>query len=132
MRSENLKWKIALTIIYVLAAVAGSIGVFYCENRFWIFGASIATAPALFSVREINQIVYGSLEILFAGIALWDAASKGRGDFSSDFSPDFQTYQWRVILLQIGGAIFVLIRGLDNCRVAKLPQCLFELIRSNK
>ena len=40
--------------------------------------------------------------------------SQGRGSFSSDFSNDFDVFRVQIILLQAFGAIFVMIRGLDN------------------
>jgi hypothetical protein len=45
---------------------------------------------------------------------LWDASGKGRGGFSSAFSSGFDTFQLSVVLIQTFGAIYVLIRGLDN------------------
>jgi len=110
---------LAITLLLISAGGGGFI--FYGRGRFYIFIASIVTALALYGVRENNRRLYGAIEILFAGFALWDAAAKGRGDFNLDFSPtDFQTYQWLVILLQTGAAIYVLVRGLDNFQFAHL------------
>jgi hypothetical protein len=46
---------------------------------------------------------------------LWNSWKQGRGAFSSDFSSkDFDVWNWQVILLQTFGAMYVIIRGLDN------------------
>jgi hypothetical protein len=107
-------------LVLLSCTVGGAIYVFDGRQQFWIFIVSIAVGLSLYVMREVDRVLYGLLEVLFAGFALWDAAGKGRGDFSNDFSNDFQTYQWLVILLQTGGAIYVLIRGLDNCKAYQL------------
>jgi hypothetical protein len=111
------RWWRQITLLAISAA--GGVFIFYGQGRFWLFVASVATALALYGVREIDRRLYGAIEIIFAVIALWDASEKGRGAFSADFANDFQTYQWLVILLQTGGSIYVLIRGLDNFQLAR-------------
>jgi hypothetical protein len=60
------------------------------------------------------RVVYGLIEVAFGLYVLWNAAGKGHGSFSSGFSSGFDTFQLSVILIQTFGAIYILIRGLDN------------------
>lgn len=69
----------------------------------------------MFLLRLRERVIYGAVEVAFRVFALWDAAGKGRGDFNPDFSSDFAKFQLTVVLIQTFGAIYVIIRGLDNC-----------------
>jgi hypothetical protein len=89
--------------------------VVYPSTRATIIVGGIVAALALFAFRQQQRLVYGLLELTFAVFFLLDASSKGRGDFSLDFNNDFATFKLQVVLLQTFGAIYVIIRGLDNC-----------------
>ena len=78
-------------------------------------GASgIVTALCLFLLRLRFRFLYGLIEVGFGLFVLWDASGKGRGGFGAGFSTGFDTFQMSVVLIQTFGAIYVLIRGLDN------------------
>ncbi|MBK3666156.1 hypothetical protein JJE66_33665 [Bradyrhizobium diazoefficiens] len=79
-----------------------------------IIAAGIFVALSLFLLRLRFRVVYGAIEVVFGLYVLWDAAGKGRGSFSSGFSSGFDTFQISVVLIQTFGAIYILIRGLDN------------------
>ena len=79
-----------------------------------IFGCGIVVAVSLFCFRFRFRLIYGLGELVFGLLVLWDATGKGRGAFSSDFSSGFDIFQLSVVFIQTFGAIYVLIRGLDN------------------
>ena len=89
--------------------------VVYPSTKGTIIASGIVLALAMFALRQQQRLVYGLVELVFAVFVLWDASSKGRGDFSADFGSDFATFKLSVVLLQTFGAIYVIIRGLDNC-----------------
>jgi hypothetical protein len=68
----------------------------------------------LFLLRLRFRFLYGGVELVFGLYVLWNASDKGRGSFSSGFSSGFDTFQISVVLIQTFGAIYVIIRGLDN------------------
>ena len=77
----------------------------------------------MFAFRQQQRLLYGLLELAFAVFVLVDASSKGRGDFSADLvGNDFATFKLSVVLLQTFGAIYVIIRGLDNCYQGSPPK----------
>ena len=88
---------------------------FHSADRRIIVLCGVVVAITLFLWRIKFRFVYGVLELCFGFLVLWDAAGKGRGSFSSDFSGDFTAFQLSVVLIQTFGAIYVLIRGMDNC-----------------
>jgi hypothetical protein len=79
-----------------------------------IVASGIVTAICLFLLRLRFRFLYGLIELVFGLCVLWDASGKGRGGFSSGLSSGFDTFQISVVLIQTFGAIYVLIRGLDN------------------
>jgi hypothetical protein len=79
-----------------------------------IFASGIVLAISLFILRREIRWLYGLIEISFGLYVLWDASGKGRGAFSSDFSDAFSKFQLAVVVIQTLGAIYVLIRGMDN------------------
>jgi len=83
-------------------------------SRFMVIASGIVVALALFFWRLRFRFLYGLIEIGFGLLVLYDASGKGRGAFSSDFSKDFDTFQLSVVVIQTFGAIYVLIRGMDN------------------
>jgi len=107
---RDLPW-LAAIIIFVIALH----GVFYGSAiSFWVSGAVIAII--LFLLRERNRLVYGLLEVVAGLFILWRASSIGHGAFSAGFSPEFQSYQWQIILVSALGAIYIIVRGLDNIK----------------
>lgn len=84
------------------------------KTRASIFASGLVLAVSLFFWRFRFRLFYALIEIAFGLFVLWDAAGKGRGDFSSAFSSDFLTFQLSVALLQTIAAIYVVICGLDN------------------
>jgi hypothetical protein len=84
------------------------------QSKPLIVASGVVTALTLFLLRLRFRFLYGLIEIGFGLCVLWDAAGKGRGGFSAGFSSGFDTFQISVVLIQTFGAIYVLIRGLDN------------------
>jgi hypothetical protein len=104
---EAINGLIFITVAAVCALIYGS--------RHWIvFLGGLGLAVVLFLWRIRYRAIYGIGEIVFGVAVLWDAAYKGRGDFNSDFSNDFSHFELSVILIQTFGAVYVLIRGMDN------------------
>jgi hypothetical protein len=86
------------------------------ESRDVIFASGAVLAVSLFFWRMRFRSWYGIAEIGFGLYVLWDASVKGRGGFSAGFdSHAFATFQLSVIFIQTFGAIYVMIRGMDNC-----------------
>jgi hypothetical protein len=77
-----------------------------------LFG--LVTAITLFWVGECHQRIYGLSEITVGLFVLYQTFPKGRGGFSSGFSDGFQTFQWSVVLISTVGAVYIMVRGLDN------------------
>lgn len=101
-------------IILCVIATLALYGVFRGPSAFWVVASAIVLAVILFSIRKHYRGTYGAIEIAFGIFVLIYTWSKGRGGFSSDFSNDFQIYEWQLILLQTFGAIYIIIRGLGS------------------
>jgi len=84
------------------------------HSKSLIIGSGIFTALSLFLLRLRFRSLYGAIEVGFGLYVLWNAADKGRGNFGSGFSSGFDTFQISVVLIQTFGAIYILVRGLDN------------------
>ena len=89
-------------------------GLIFGPFRLLNWACGVILAIALFGMRMRFRCAYGALEVFFGLFVLWDAAGKGHGSFISAFSKSFDTFQLSVIFAQTFGAIYVLIRGLDN------------------
>ena len=100
----------------LLSAFTGAAisGLIYGQSKSLIMFSGVATALSLFLLRTRFRFLYGTFEVAFGLYVLWNASDKGRGAFSSVFSSGFDTFQLSVVLIQTFGAIYVLIRGLDN------------------
>jgi hypothetical protein len=86
------------------------------RSRDVIFVSGVILAISLFLWRIRHRSYYGMAEIAFGLYVLWDASVKGLGGFNADFDPHaFATFQLSVIFIQTFGAIYVMIRGMDNC-----------------
>ena len=110
--------KVLKTLFWGVAALAIASCFYilvYGSNRIAIVVCGAGAALVMFLIRLRFRLVYRLAEIVFGLFVLWDASGKGRGAFSSDFSRDFDVFQITVVLLQTFAAVYVLIRGLDNC-----------------
>jgi hypothetical protein len=80
------------------------------------FVVGILATVFLYWCRSRNQILYGVIEIM-TGIFLMSLSIQVTGDFSKDFSPgDFDIVRSTVTKTTYLGAIFVMVRGLDNIK----------------
>lgn len=116
-RWKNLERKTRVAITTLVAGLfAGGAADTLLEgpNRPIYFIAGVVLALSLFVIRHELRWFYGIIELLFALYLLWDASAKGRGNFGHDLSDDFSKVQFSVVLIQMLGAIYVFIRGLDN------------------
>jgi hypothetical protein len=108
MRASRL-----VRLCFCAAALAASAGcILYSDDRIIMFAAAVVAALALFIMRETDKSAYGVVEILFALGLLWRAAGEAGAPAAS--SAEVAEFEWDVILLQIGAATYVLVRGLDN------------------
>jgi hypothetical protein len=114
MESIARTGKLWLQILCFALSAWGIYLIFYGQGQLIVFAGSILTAAALFVIRAIGLRMYGAIEILFAMFALWNASGKHRGDFNLGPGHDLEAFEWLEILLQTGGAVYVLIRGLVN------------------
>lgn len=102
-------------LVFCAAAVAASaLSIVYSGEQFVVFCAAVVAAAALFTLRETDRATYGAVEILFALGVLWRTAGEAFVPAASQTSPEIAEYEWDVVLLQIGAATYVLVRGLDN------------------
>ncbi|WP_159726153.1 hypothetical protein [Methylosinus sp. Ce-a6] len=104
----------------VLTMLFCAIAIRKFDNQYVVTLAAIVLGACLFCIRETRRVYYGAIEIAFSVIVIFDAASKGRSIFEIEdvFSmPDvFDAFQPRIVLIQLGAAIYVLIRGFDNVK----------------
>jgi hypothetical protein len=91
-----------------------TVGLLYGHNKALIFLSGILVAITLFFWRIRFRFLYGIIELVFGLYVLWNVAGKGRGSFSAAFSAGFDTFQLSIILIQTFGAIYILVRSLDN------------------
>jgi hypothetical protein len=103
-------------LLFVNGVVCGASGylMFRSEHRAVNFLSGIVVRITLFVLRREIRWFYGLIEIVFALFVLYDSSGKGRGDFGSDFGVAFSKFQFNIVVIQMFGAIYVLIRGLDN------------------
>jgi hypothetical protein len=111
--SKSNNQAVVATCLTFVCGVATTI-IVESPNKTAIFASGIVLAVVLFLLRMRVRVVYGLIEVAFGLYVLWNAAGKGHGSFSSGFSSGFDTFQLSVILIQTFGAIYILIRGLDN------------------
>ena len=67
------------------------------QSKPLIVASGIFTSVSLFLFRLRFRLRYGAIEVGFGFYVLWNAADKGRGGFSSGFSPEFDTFQISVV-----------------------------------
>ena len=105
----------SMRLALCLATVVASAGlIVHSDQRLVMFAAAIAGALALFVMRETDRAAYGAVEILFALAVLWRAAGDAGAPVAPGESADVVAIEWDVVLLQIGAATYVLVRGFDN------------------
>jgi hypothetical protein len=103
-------------VVPSLIAVAFAIavyGAFYGSPIIYVF-SGMWIAAVLFWIRKRRRLLYGVTEVLAGLFTLYQSSTIGRGGFSSGFSDGFQTYRWQLVLISTLGAIYVIVRGLDN------------------
>jgi hypothetical protein len=88
-------------------------GAFY-GSPFIYFISGVVIAAILFWLRKRHRIVYGVAEVIAGLFTLSQSSRIGRGAFSSGFNEAFEPYQWQLVLIATLGAIYIIIRGLDN------------------
>ena len=101
---------LGITLVVLAVAIYGILH----DSPSLYLAAGIVTALALFWMRKRHRFFYGVIEVMVGLVTLGQAAGVGRGGFSSGFSADFQTFQWKVALLATLGAVYILVRGFDN------------------
>jgi hypothetical protein len=79
-----------------------------------LFGVTIAAV--LFLCRVHLQGIYGLIEIIVGLFLMFLSLVVSGGDFNNDFNKDFDTIRYAVTTTAYLGAIFVIVRGLDNIR----------------
>jgi hypothetical protein len=101
-------------LAFCTAAVAASaLTIVYSGEKPVVFAAAVVAALAMFTLRETDRAAYGAIEILFSLGVLWKTAGEAVIP-GAPSAPPIAEYEWDVILLQIGAATYVLVRGLDN------------------
>jgi hypothetical protein len=106
-------YRLVLIAVIVLFAVVCFI-IFVSSGPFWSCVCGLIVAIILFTIRQHHQKIYGASEIAAGLFILYQSYPKGRGAFSSDFSKDFESFQWTVVLISTVTAIYIIVRGLDN------------------
>jgi hypothetical protein len=95
----------------------GSLGLLFVLdglNREVRFASGIILAISLFICRVRFRSFYGIAEIGFGLYVLWNACTNGF-NFNQDFNQlDFAHAQLDILVIQAFGAIYVMIRGMDN------------------
>jgi hypothetical protein len=76
--------------------------------------SGIGAAAMLYGCRSRWKIVYGSIEIVVGLFLMILSLQVTAGDFSSDFSGDFDTFHYAVKITIYLGAVFGMVRGCDN------------------
>jgi hypothetical protein len=99
----------ALAVIFAVAVY----GAFYGSPSVYVV-SGIVIAGILFWLRKRRRLLYGVTEVLAGLFTLQQSSTIGRGGFNSGFSDGFQAYRWQLILIATLGAIYIIIRGLDN------------------
>jgi hypothetical protein len=74
----------------------------------------LVIAGTLLWIRETHRKIYGLSEVAVGLFVLYETFPKGRGGFISGFSDGFQTFQGRVVLISMVGAVYIMVRGLEN------------------
>ena len=102
----------------IVAAILG-LAIYFVFNSgpkvtcFWGF----VMAATLFWMREKHTIVYGLTEVMAGLFILGQNYTNGRGGFSAGFFAEaVQPFQGNVVLVTTLGAVYIMVRGLDNIK----------------
>jgi hypothetical protein len=111
----SMRYKeIVRPVVLAIALIVSTYEVLHGPGRALNIAGALVLAVTLFSIRKHHRVSYGIIEIAFGCFGLWYTWREGRGAISSDFSADFDVWMWRIIVIQTVGAVYVIIRGLDN------------------
>jgi len=115
----------------VVGVVAGGAADLILESpsRAVDFIGGAVLAVSLYILRREVRSFYGVIEIVFGLYVLWYASATARGPFKPNFSDVFEHLQLSIVIIQTFGAIYIIIRGLDNClQGIKVPAFLQRLL----
>jgi hypothetical protein len=88
---------------------------FGSQNPLAFAGAGLLLACALFWLRGRARVLYALVEIALGMLAVASATPRFTAGFSiNDFSSDFALSETHWSLVTIAGALYFIIRGLDN------------------
>jgi hypothetical protein len=104
-------WRV-LVAVSVIAAAA--ICLIFVSGPILSCFCGFVIAVAFFWMRETHQKFYGASEVAVGLLLLYANYPLGRGGFSSDFSDDFQHFHASIVLISTVGAVYIMVRGLDN------------------
>jgi Na+/proline symporter len=69
-------------------------------GRAIITGALLVVASGMFWLRQNRRLLYGSIELCFGGMSIWQAVDQAHIDHG----------RWAVVI----GAVYLVVRGCDN------------------
>ena len=122
-----------LCIAILICLLAGFYVLYGSTTSYCVAAATLAFC--LYWIRGVNRRLYGCFEIAAGLFALYWNSDKGRGPFSTAFSDDFPHFQWELAILTTLGAVYVIVRGLDNVdtelRIRRAVLRAYELVRSS-
>jgi hypothetical protein len=84
------------------------------SGRFMTCFWGLMIAITMFWMRSKHLAFYGFTEIVAGLFTLAQNYSVGRGGFSAIFAEAYQTFQGYVVLVSTLGAVYVMVRGIDN------------------
>ena len=99
---------------------AGGCGLMFASDRWIVMASGVVLAGALFWWRLKFRLSYGVIEVVFGALALWDATGRARVALDTAFDSGVDAFRPYVVLMETLGAIYVLVRGLENCRLGLL------------
>jgi hypothetical protein len=84
------------------------------SGRFMTCIWGLVIAITLYWMRSKHLAFYGLTEVAAGLFILAQKYEEGRGGFSSGFSTGFQTFHWNIVLVATLGAVYIMVRGIDN------------------
>jgi hypothetical protein len=84
------------------------------SGRFMTCICGSVIAITLYWMRSRHLAFYGLTEVGAGLFILAQKYEEGRGGFSSGFSAGFQTFHWNIVLVATLGAVYIMVRGIDN------------------
>lgn len=101
-------------LLIAVVVLPAAIYFVFISNPIWSCFCGLVIAVTLFLMRQHHQKIYGMSEVAVGLFILYQNYPQGRGAFSSGFSDGFQTFRWSVVLISTVGAVYIMVRGLDN------------------